>query len=281
MPPFHLQNVMYELMQITVAQQHLMLSIHNRNCPSWRSAKRSHSIKACLLLNLKCVAVLRADCVCLPRTFYYCQTQLQYHSPPQRSLWIISRLSNEYWSQEWFRWVDREGGHDQATGYTSSVLILMCRWLQVHELVCEFKRESVTVWGSAVNGVCKKTYARNPCIPLFFSAARLSMVYLLLCLGLLPFWPLKESCFEFCSPSVTLERYLQQSSWLYSAVWRIVCARRAGVRYSQLPIPVRFLLRFEVYDFWFLRLHFCFELMCFLSDLFSTVLFAFTFKEEE
>ena len=72
--------------------------------------------------------------------------------------------------------------------------------------MCEFKRESITVWGSGVNSVCKKMSDRDPSIPLFFSLTRVSIVYLCLCLGLLPFLPLKESCFEFCIMSLAIKR---------------------------------------------------------------------------
>lgn len=77
---------------------------------------------------------------------------------------------------------------------------------KVHELVCEFNRESVTVWGSVYSHVCTRLYAIDPNIPLFFSMKRGLVMYILLMLGLLPFWHLRESCFEFCVPSLTVKR---------------------------------------------------------------------------
>ena len=84
--------------------------------------------------------------------------------------------------------------------------LVCCMAVQVHGLVSEFQRESITVWGSEYNRVCKKLYARNHNVSLFFSFGRVMMVYLLLFVGLLPFWPLRESHFEFLWPSLIAER---------------------------------------------------------------------------
>ncbi|XP_037046084.1 lysophospholipase D GDPD1-like isoform X2 [Bradysia coprophila] len=81
---------------------------------------------------------------------------------------------------------------------------------EVSELINEFQRANLTVWGSFNNEVCKECYRINPDVRLFFSAKR--VVVLLLCAftGLLPFMPIKETHYEIFLPMSIKKRRLKQ-----------------------------------------------------------------------
>ncbi len=72
----------------------------------------------------------------------------------------------------------------------------------VSDLVERFDRAEITVWGNFSSKTTERCYEANPEIPLFFSLRRVLVVLALFYTGLLPFVPLKESCFEIPLPSV-------------------------------------------------------------------------------
>ncbi|XP_037283534.1 lysophospholipase D GDPD1 isoform X1 [Rhipicephalus microplus] len=73
---------------------------------------------------------------------------------------------------------------------------------KVHELIKEFNREDITVWGSFHHSVATKCYKLNPEVPLYFSARCVVYLLFLTYSGLLPFVPLRQSCLEILLPSV-------------------------------------------------------------------------------
>ncbi|MBN3325410.1 GDPD1 Lysophospholipase, partial [Atractosteus spatula] len=73
---------------------------------------------------------------------------------------------------------------------------------KVSELVMEFNREHLTVWGNASNEVVQKCYRENPRIPILFSLQRVLLLVGLFYTGLLPFVPLREQFLEIPMPSI-------------------------------------------------------------------------------
>ncbi|KTF91324.1 hypothetical protein cypCar_00017552 [Cyprinus carpio] len=63
---------------------------------------------------------------------------------------------------------------------------------KVSELVVQYNREHLTVWGNSSNEIVKKCYKENPQIPVLFSLPRVLLLLGLFYTGLLPFVPLKE-----------------------------------------------------------------------------------------
>eukprot|EP00347_Sterkiella_histriomuscorum_P004184 403361426 len=66
---------------------------------------------------------------------------------------------------------------------------------KVNELIKEFKRENLTIWGSMFPSQHKKIGKLNPNIPQFFSGGQTLTVYLLYYLGLLFLYPLPSDAF--------------------------------------------------------------------------------------
>ncbi|XP_054711929.1 lysophospholipase D GDPD1-like [Uloborus diversus] len=96
---------------------------------------------------------------------------------------------------------------------------------KVNNLIKEYNREDITVWGNFSNDVTKKCHKLNPNIPIYFSAKRVILLVILTYNGLLPFIPLKESCLEllmpsviFTNPSMMISRDKFWSPWI---VWLI------------------------------------------------------------
>ncbi|XP_065830541.1 lysophospholipase D GDPD1-like [Oscarella lobularis] len=77
---------------------------------------------------------------------------------------------------------------------------------KVHALISQHNRQHITVWGSMNYKNGEKLYEKDPSIPLFFSPRRVFLTYVLLLTGLLPFWPIKETCYEMCWPSTLIKR---------------------------------------------------------------------------
>ncbi|XP_056612595.1 lysophospholipase D GDPD1 [Triplophysa dalaica] len=73
---------------------------------------------------------------------------------------------------------------------------------KVSELVIQYDREHLTVWGNSRNEIVKKCYKENPRIPLLFSLPRVLLLLGLFYTGLLPFVPLKEQFLEIPMPSI-------------------------------------------------------------------------------
>uniref|UniRef100_A0A8C4QP89 Glycerophosphodiester phosphodiesterase domain containing 1 n=1 Tax=Eptatretus burgeri TaxID=7764 RepID=A0A8C4QP89_EPTBU len=75
---------------------------------------------------------------------------------------------------------------------------------QVSELVREFRREPLTVWGNARHQIVRKCRLENPAIPTLFSARRVLCLVAYYYSGLLPFLPIPEACLEIPVPSMLL-----------------------------------------------------------------------------
>lgn len=73
---------------------------------------------------------------------------------------------------------------------------------KVSDLVIQYNREHLTVWGNANNQIVKKCYKENPSIPVLFSLPRVFMLVGLFYVGLLPFVSLKEQFLEIPMPSI-------------------------------------------------------------------------------
>ncbi|CAL1279761.1 unnamed protein product [Larinioides sclopetarius] len=82
---------------------------------------------------------------------------------------------------------------------------------KVNDLIKEYNRESITVWGNFSNDVTKKCYNLNQQIPIYFSAKRVFFLVFLTYNGLLPFVPLRESCLELLMPSVILKLLMRKA----------------------------------------------------------------------
>ncbi|XP_023675217.1 lysophospholipase D GDPD1 [Paramormyrops kingsleyae] len=73
---------------------------------------------------------------------------------------------------------------------------------KVSELVKQYNREHLTVWGNASSKIVQKCYRENPHIPILFSMRRVVMLVGLFYTGLLPFVPLREQFLEIPMPSI-------------------------------------------------------------------------------
>uniref|UniRef100_UPI00358FA1ED lysophospholipase D GDPD1-like n=1 Tax=Myxine glutinosa TaxID=7769 RepID=UPI00358FA1ED len=73
---------------------------------------------------------------------------------------------------------------------------------QVSELVREFRREHLTVWGNARHQIVRKCRLENPAIPTLFSSRRVLFLVAYYYCGLLPFLPIPEACLEIPVPSM-------------------------------------------------------------------------------
>ncbi|XP_053375466.1 lysophospholipase D GDPD1-like [Mercenaria mercenaria] len=94
---------------------------------------------------------------------------------------------------------------------------------KVHDLIKEFHREDLTIWGGRLSETTKALNNLNPDIPVFFSFRR---VFTLLCLfysGLLPFVPLYESTLEIIMPSIAFNSSNKgaELSWKFKTILRI------------------------------------------------------------
>uniref|UniRef100_A0A8C2YUM8 Glycerophosphodiester phosphodiesterase domain containing 1 n=1 Tax=Chinchilla lanigera TaxID=34839 RepID=A0A8C2YUM8_CHILA len=76
---------------------------------------------------------------------------------------------------------------------------------RVSELVKQYKREHLTVWGNASYEIVEKCYKENSDIPILFSLQRVLLILGLFFTGLLPFVPIREQFFEIPMPSITLK----------------------------------------------------------------------------
>lgn len=76
---------------------------------------------------------------------------------------------------------------------------------KVSELVKQYKREHLTVWGNASSEIVDKCYKENSDIPILFSLQRVLLILGLFFTGLLPFVPIREQFFEIPMPSIILK----------------------------------------------------------------------------
>ncbi|XP_045038424.2 lysophospholipase D GDPD1 isoform X1 [Desmodus rotundus] len=75
----------------------------------------------------------------------------------------------------------------------------------VSELVKQYRREHITVWGNASYEIVEKCYRENSDIPILFSLQRVLLILGLFFTGLLPFVPIREQFFEIPMPSIILK----------------------------------------------------------------------------
>ncbi|KAM5308790.1 lysophospholipase D GDPD1 isoform 2-T2 [Glossophaga mutica] len=76
---------------------------------------------------------------------------------------------------------------------------------KVSELVKQYRREHITVWGNASYEIVDKCYRENSDIPILFSLQRVLLILGLFFTGLLPFVPIREQFFEIPMPSIILK----------------------------------------------------------------------------
>ncbi|KAL3856222.1 hypothetical protein ACJMK2_010999 [Sinanodonta woodiana] len=75
---------------------------------------------------------------------------------------------------------------------------------KVNELITEYNRENLCIWGSRMEKVKKKLRSVNSNVPLFYSFGGIMKLLLLFYSGLLPFFPIQESSMEIIMPSIVL-----------------------------------------------------------------------------
>ncbi|NXD02087.1 GDPD1 Lysophospholipase, partial [Certhia familiaris] len=76
---------------------------------------------------------------------------------------------------------------------------------KVSELVSQYKREHLTVWGNVNYEIVCKCFKENSDIATIFCAQRVLLLLGLFYTGLLPFVPFKEEFFEIPMPSIILK----------------------------------------------------------------------------
>ncbi|XP_009276482.2 PREDICTED: glycerophosphodiester phosphodiesterase domain-containing protein 1 [Aptenodytes forsteri] len=76
---------------------------------------------------------------------------------------------------------------------------------KVSELVSQYKREHLTVWGNVSYEVVSKCLKENADIPIIFCLQRVLLLLGLFYTGLLPFIPFKEEFLEIPMPSIILK----------------------------------------------------------------------------
>uniref|UniRef100_A0A673K0V4 GP-PDE domain-containing protein n=1 Tax=Sinocyclocheilus rhinocerous TaxID=307959 RepID=A0A673K0V4_9TELE len=121
---------------------------------------------------------------------------------------------------------------------------------KVSELVVQYNREHLTVWGNSSNKIIKKCYKENPQIPVFFSLHRVLLLLGLFYTGLLPFVPLKEQFLEIPMPSIISklkdpehqkrsQLYVQSDGrsfeWNFALDWNVIM----GLFYWSLFFPFK------------------------------------------
>ncbi|XP_023246473.1 lysophospholipase D GDPD1 [Copidosoma floridanum] len=77
---------------------------------------------------------------------------------------------------------------------------------KVSELIKQYGREELTVWGNFSDEITRKCYNMNPNVNLLFSMKRVLLLVIFAYTGLLPFVPLKETHLEIFLPSVYLKK---------------------------------------------------------------------------
>ncbi|XP_034496905.1 lysophospholipase D GDPD1 isoform X2 [Ailuropoda melanoleuca] len=82
---------------------------------------------------------------------------------------------------------------------------------KVSELVKQYRREHITVWGNASYEIVEKCYRENSDIPILFSLQRVLLILGLFFTGLLPFVPIREQFFEIPMPSIILNLLMRKA----------------------------------------------------------------------
>lgn len=74
-----------------------------------------------------------------------------------------------------------------------------------HELIVLHQRQNTVAWGAGSDATCKRAYALDPSVPLFFSGKQVLLLHLKYYSGLLPFMPLRERMLDI--PLITPQLY--------------------------------------------------------------------------
>ncbi|XP_014662059.1 PREDICTED: glycerophosphodiester phosphodiesterase domain-containing protein 1-like [Priapulus caudatus] len=90
----------------------------------------------------------------------------------------------------------------------------------VSQLVREFQREHITVWGNAKHTTIQKCHRENPNIPILFSFRRVVIITFSFYIGLLPFLPMKEQFLEIFLPSIFLKK--DKEFFAMNKKWRLL-----------------------------------------------------------
>ncbi|XP_052230963.1 lysophospholipase D GDPD1-like isoform X2 [Dreissena polymorpha] len=94
---------------------------------------------------------------------------------------------------------------------------------KVHQLMKEYGREDLTIWGARSNQTTIALYKLDPSIPVFFSFTRVLALVICFYTGLLPFIPIKESALEIIMPSIALRKgsFPVELSWKIRTLLRV------------------------------------------------------------
>ncbi|XP_015279657.1 PREDICTED: glycerophosphodiester phosphodiesterase domain-containing protein 1 [Gekko japonicus] len=76
---------------------------------------------------------------------------------------------------------------------------------KVSELVTQYQREHLTVWGNVSHEIVDKCHKENAHIPILFCLRRVLLLLGLFYTGLLPFFPIPEDFLEIPMPSIILK----------------------------------------------------------------------------
>uniref|UniRef100_H2YUR4 GP-PDE domain-containing protein n=1 Tax=Ciona savignyi TaxID=51511 RepID=H2YUR4_CIOSA len=121
--------------------------------------------------------------------------------------------------------------------------------MKTFDLVKQYKREKLTIWGNFKDENCQKLYKLDPSIPLLFSMRRVFLLYVWFYTGLLPFIPLKESYFEIAYPGMLKKMKLKSLSPTVNRLLVLVeFFLRSKILISHLKargIPVGFIFMFS------------------------------------
>ncbi|XP_038615044.1 lysophospholipase D GDPD1 isoform X2 [Tachyglossus aculeatus] len=82
---------------------------------------------------------------------------------------------------------------------------------KVSELVSQYKREHITVWGNANYEIVKKCHRENSDIPILFCLQRVLLLVGLFYTGLLPFVPIREQFLEIPMPSIIMKLLMRKA----------------------------------------------------------------------
>ncbi|EMP37732.1 Glycerophosphodiester phosphodiesterase domain-containing protein 1 [Chelonia mydas] len=82
---------------------------------------------------------------------------------------------------------------------------------KVSELVSQYKREHLTVWGNVNYEIVEKCHKENADIPILFCLKRVLLLVGLFYTGLLPFIPIREEFLEIPMPSIILKLLMRKA----------------------------------------------------------------------
>lgn len=78
---------------------------------------------------------------------------------------------------------------------------------KISDLIEQYNRESITVWGNFSDEICRKCSGANPNVPLFFSVKQVLVTLALFYTGLLPYFNVRGQFFEVIMPSAFVKTH--------------------------------------------------------------------------